>query len=136
MKLTKKLLREHRIFNSWGIAQALGNKIFLGYQTAEYGRMSRSPAWQVIGLDFQTDSKAPWYNNGRKTFWAFGRGNYREEKVRAFNEAVAWVKGTYGLEMTDRDPWGDYHPAGSLDRLKEILQEKVELETLKQEETK
>lgn len=119
MKLTKKILREYKLINSYDIARKLGNPFFLAYSPVKHGRAYRCATWSVHGLKFLTNPDAPWYDHGRKTFNVFRK----EEKEPKLQEAVTWVKETYGVEMTDLDVHGSYHPAGSLDKLKKILKD-------------
>lgn len=118
MKLTKKVLREHGLINSYDIAKKLGNPFFLVYSGAAYGRAIGPANWSVYGLTFKTDPGSPWYDHGMKTFSIYKR----EEKEPRLQEAIVWVKEKYGVDMADRDPHGAYHPAGSLEKLKKMLE--------------
>ncbi len=123
-KLTKKILKENKFYNSHDIAKRTGNKIYLSYTGVEYGRFYQSAKWQVVGIGIKTDPDpdSAWYNHGMKTFNVFGR----KEKESKFQEALVWIKEKYNLEMTYRDPNGNYHPMGTLEKLKEILEGKNE----------
>jgi hypothetical protein len=118
MRITKKILWEHHFINSWDIARKLGNPFFLGYSGAGAYRCA---SWTVVGLEFKTDPNeaSAWYDHGDKTFNVFNRA----EKQMKLEKAVAWVKEKYGVEITDRDPHGNYHPKGTLERLAKILEE-------------
>jgi len=122
MKLTKKYLRENKIYNPHNLARLAGNKVYIAHTPASYGRISSSAHWQIVGIDFQTDPKGAWYNYGHKTFIV----SSRQDKQPMLTEAIKWVKENFDLDMTDRDAFGDYHPTGTLDKLSQILGGKVE----------
>jgi hypothetical protein len=117
MKLTRKILNEHGIHNSFGIAQKAGNKLFIGYSPAIHGRASTSAKWQVHGMGFATDTKAHWADYGSKTFDIWGR----DEILPQLNAAIKWVKETYNIDITDKDPFGAYHPKGTLGKLEALI---------------
>lgn len=117
MKLTKKILNEHHIINSWDIAKTAKNKMFIGYSSAELGRASRSAHWQVVGIGIATDKDTHWRNYGNKTFTVYRR----EEKNPKLQEAIQWVKTTYNIDMTDKDPFGGWHPKGTLEKLEALI---------------
>jgi hypothetical protein len=116
MKLTKKLLNEHRIFNSYNLALYLKEKVYIGFSAQERGRISHSAKWQVIGIGFQTDPDEAWYNYGHKTFNIWGK-----DKETQLLAAKAWVKENYSMDMTERDVWGNWHVTGTMDKLKAII---------------
>jgi len=39
------------------------------------------------------------------------------------NEAIKWVKDTYDIDITDKDPFGTYHPSGTLEKLRELIED-------------
>lgn len=117
MKITKEMLRSINIVNPYEIAKKTGNKIFLDYSPAETGRASRPAKWMVYGMGFVTDPDAHWLDMGRKVFLV----GYKAEKEPMRLEAVKWVKEKYNIDLTDRDVWGNYHPAGTLDKLSKLL---------------
>ncbi len=118
MKLAKKYLKYHRIFNPYGIAQRANNKLFIAYSPQTLGRMCENAHWQIIGIDFKSDPNSAWYNHGNKTFNVFSR----EEKQPQLEMAFNWCAEQYGLKAWEKDVWGDYHPSGTLARLKVILE--------------
>ena len=118
MKLTKKILNEHGIYNPHNLATKLGNKLYIGYTPADMSRAGHSAKWQVVGLGFRTNPKAHWTDYGCKTFDVLAR----REKYNQLNEAVQWVSDTYHIGITDRDPFGIYHPKGTLDKLSELIE--------------
>jgi hypothetical protein len=118
MKLTKKLLNENKIYNSWGISELTGKPPFIAFSPALHGRGSRNAKWQVIRIGFNTDPKVAWYDNYNKTFDIWNR----QEKEPKLAEAKAWVKEKYSLDMTERDVWGNWHVTGTMYKLKEIIQ--------------
>ncbi|MCJ7805166.1 hypothetical protein MUP46_00795 [Patescibacteria group bacterium] len=120
MRIIKDILRNHRIFNSWDIARTAKNKLFISYSSAELGRASRPAHWQVVGMGIVTDRDAHWMNYGNKTFTVYNR----EEKNPKLQEAIQWVKTTYNIDMADKDPFGAYHPAGTIAKLQELIANK------------
>lgn len=117
IKLTKKLLNENKIYNSHGIAELTGKNPCIFYHSATYGRGSMSAKWQVAHMGYQTDPNGAWYNHGNKTFLVFPYC----EKEQQFEKAKAWVKERYGLDITERDVWGNWHVTGTMDKLREII---------------
>jgi hypothetical protein len=126
MKLTKAILNKYKIHNSWQIAEILNNKLFLAYNPIQDGRAYRSANWKIVGINFKTDPDSPWYNGGCKTFSVFG-SNHKRAKKESFDQAINWIKEKYGLEMTDRDIWGNYHQSNSLMKLRVILEENKQI---------
>lgn len=110
MKLTKKILSEHGIRNSYNIAKKVGSKIFIDYVAADNGRLtSHSAYWQFVRLT--EDGYA------HKDFL----GVHRDNKVIVLQEAVAYAKRIYNTDITDKDPFGAYHPKGTLEKLKALI---------------
>ena len=109
MKLTKAQWAELGVRNSHEVASR-GTKRYVSYRPAEYGRASNSAAWQVVHIGYLTDPKGHWRDNGHKTFTVYRR----EEKEAKLKEAIAWASKRYGIKEWERDPWGDWHPAGTL----------------------
>lgn len=109
MKPTKNKLRALRIFNSWDIAKR-SSKVFVGYRPQQTGRAWQSAAWQVHHTSRPTDPKAHFLDYGAKTFSVYRRG----EKQEKLAEAQKWATEKFGFREWERDPWGDYHPKGSI----------------------
>lgn len=111
MKLTKKQWVEHGVRNSHDIARH-GSvlKVFISYRPAEYGLASNSAAWQIIRIGYLTHKGGHWRDNGHKTFSLWNNG----EKEAKLKEAMAWAKARYGFKKWERDPWGDWHPEGTM----------------------
>ena len=122
MKLTKKVLRENRIFNPHNLAREAGSKLYIGYTSAEYGRASDSASWSIVGITFKTDPNGAWYNNGHKTFSVYSH----EAKVVKLEEAMQWVKENYGITEWERDIFGSYQIKGTLEKLTSNLKTKPE----------
>jgi hypothetical protein len=120
MKLTKKLLNENNIFNSYDISKKTGGYPFIVFWSAEHGKVSHNAKWQVIRIGYKTDPTEAWYNNGNKTFDIWNS----TEKESQLTKAKAWVKKRYGLDITERDVWGSWHVSGTMDKLKEIIKSK------------
>lgn len=113
MKLTKKILNEHGMHNSYNIAKKVGGKIFIDYVTADNGRLtSHSAYWQFVRLT--EDGYA------HKDF----REIHRDNKVIVLQEAVAYAKRIYNIDITDKDPFGAYHPTGTLEKLETLIRTK------------
>ncbi len=117
MKFTKKLLNEHHIFNSHDIARITGAKLFIGYSPQSIGRMYSPSKWQVVGMKIATDPTAHWTDHKNKTFDVYNQA----DKLILLESAKAWVKEKYGMDMTERDVWGSWHVAGTMDKLKAII---------------
>jgi hypothetical protein len=117
LKITKSLLYKYRISNGWNLTVAARNKLYISFLPSDTGRGGHSAKWQVIGLGFNTDDKAWWGDYGRKTF----NINGRDDKEPKLKKAIAWVKETYGLNITDKDVFGDWHVEGTLDKLREYI---------------
>ncbi len=113
MKLTKSVLREKRIFNPHNLARRAGNRLYIGYASADYGRAAHCASWDIIGIDFKTDPNGAWYNYGHKSFSV----GCREEKLARLEEAMQWVKENYGIAEWERDIFGSYQIKGTLDRI-------------------
>jgi len=110
MKLSKKVLREYRIFNSHNLARIAGSKLYIGYSPAEYGRASHCASWDVVGINFKTDPSGAWYNYGHKSFSMYSR----EDKASQLEKAMQWVKENYGIAEWERDVFGSYQIKGTL----------------------
>ena len=112
-KLTRKILNEHNIYNSYNLAKAVNSPIYLDYIPADNGRLtSHYPYWQWRRF---TD-------NGERTkdFTV----THREAKEPVLQEAIALVKKHFGIDVTDKDPFGGYHPQGTIEKLCKIMQTK------------
>lgn len=110
MNLTKKILREHNIHNSYNLAKKAGTKIFIDYIPADNGRLTACYAyWEYMCL---TDTG---YYHKEFTI------THREVKVSILQEVIAYVKRKHGINITDKDVFGGYHPEGTLKKLREIF---------------
>lgn len=109
---TRAQLRAQRLFNSWDIATAAGNKVLIAYSNST-GRMGTGMHVQVFGIGFKTDPKGPWYNYGNKTFLVNGI----KDKPLKLLAAQGWasIQGYVGpYTEWERDPFGGWHPKGSI----------------------
>lgn len=114
MKLTKNILREqYEVHNPFEIAKKTNTKVYIDYCTALHGRMARNACWQVLGVGFNTDPDAPWYNYGNKTFNVWGRDDKESKRL----EAISWTSEKYGIAEWEKSPFGSYHPKGTLEKL-------------------
>jgi hypothetical protein len=118
MKLTKKILNENRIFNPHDIARITGEKVYIAYSPQSIGRMYSPSKWQIVGINIYTDPTAHWTDHKTKTFDIFNH----TDKLVLFETAKAWVKEKYGMDMTERDVWGNWHVTGTMDKMKAIIQ--------------
>lgn len=96
-KLTKSKLRERGIVNCYDFCRAGGGRVWLNYRSRDKVRRA---AWQVIGVGFATDPKAPWFDYGCKTF----RGKIADEAKR-------WAGERYSITEWVRDPFGGWQDA-------------------------
>lgn len=119
-RITKQQLRERHIFNSYNLARAAGNKLFISYTPAENGRASHCAAWDIVGIDFKTDSAGAWYNYGHKSFMV----GSRQDKQPQLEIAMQWVKDNYGITEWERDIFGSYQIKGTLDKITELVKVK------------
>jgi len=111
MKLTKNILNEHGIYNSYDIAKKLGNKIFVCYVPATNGRLNQHYAyWEYERFD------------EGKQFSKNFTVTCRENKPIVFETALNFIRDEFGLDITDKDPFGAYHPSGTLDKLKALIE--------------
>jgi len=116
MKITKNILNLNNIHNSYNLAEKVGNKIFINYVPADEGGLSSHYAyWQSQRLDFiitQNKSK-----QGTKDFTV----SCRENKLPKLQEAIKWIKNIYGIEITDKDPFGGWHPKETISKLEKLI---------------
>jgi hypothetical protein len=115
--LTKKILQDNNIYNPFLVAAKAGNKLYIGYISAERGIAYKSACWHVIGIKIKTDLNAYWRDNWCKTFDVYDR----TQKQPQLETAIAWVKEKYGLDCTEKDPFGAYHVVGTLDKIKSLI---------------
>jgi hypothetical protein len=116
MKLTKKLLNENKIYNPHGIATATEEKLFIGSNSVDNGKVGHSANWAIVGIKIQTDPNGWWGNYGCKTFIF-----RRDTKESQLAEAKAWVKKKYDMDMTEKDVWGNWHVTGTMAKLEAII---------------
>jgi hypothetical protein len=110
MKLTKKILREHKIYNSYDVAKKLGSKIFIDYIPACNDRLVAHHAfWRFMRL---VDAG---YNYKDFTVTC------RENKLPILQEVIKFVKEKCNIDITDKDPFGAYHPKGTLKKLEALI---------------
>ena len=112
MRYTKAQLRAHSFVNSWNIARAAGNKVFISYSN-DTARGGNGMCVKVVGIGFKTDPAAPWYQYGSKTFHPYN-GKDKASKILA---AQAWaMQQGYVPPYTEweRDPFNGWHPKGTI----------------------
>ena len=126
-KLTE-LLKKANVFNAHGFATTHNphSEVFIEYSAGETGRASRTAAWRVYRIGFQTDPETHWMNYGNKTFFIQGEGPHSELKTSIFEEARAWAEERYGISEWARTPYGSWMEASfvkaRLEKLKLIAE--------------
>jgi len=116
MKLTKILLRDNKIYNSWEIAKRGELHFFISYSAAE-PKSCKGASWHVVGVGFKTDSDAAWYDNGCKAFQVWGR----KDKEDVLAKAKEWASQKYGIAEWERDPFGGWQDKRLIDLLRATL---------------
>ena len=112
MRYTKDYLRSLAIYNSHNLTTTADkNGVYIAYRTQGLGRATTFAAWQVIHIGFKNDQDGHWRDDGRKTFMAY---HPKEEKAPKLQEALAWAQEHDGITEWERDPWGNYHPVGTM----------------------
>ena len=109
-KLTSKILNEHKIFNSYDIAKAVNSPIYLCYTPADNGRLTSHYASWVWRRFVEGGIRS-------KEFSV----THRETKYTVLEEAIALIKISFSINITDKDPFGGYHPEGTLNKLEKIV---------------
>ena len=107
---TRARLRAHRLVNSWDIAKAAENKVFIRYFSDTSGKCV-----QVVGIGFETAPTAAWYDHGCKAF-AF---THIRDKAATILAAQAWIvlQGYIAsYQGWERDPFSGWHPKGTIAR--------------------
>ena len=111
MKLTKKILREHGFYSPFYIANKLGNEIFVDYIPATNERLNSHYAyWKCTHFE------------GMRTLHADFTIYNRQDKQPVLNKVIAVLKKKYNIDITDKDPFGGYHPKGTLDKLQKLIE--------------
>lgn len=119
MKLRQELLREHEIYNPYYLAQAAGNKLYIGYIPGENGLRAHYAYWSVNGVNFQVNPKGPWYERGNKHFSIAGRDN----KQKALLEAMEWIREKFGITEWEKAPFMSYQVKGTIAKVKALIKE-------------
>jgi len=119
MKLTKSILREHKIHNPYNLARKAKNRIYIGYSPADYGRAGQPAHWTVVGIDFSTDPEGHWKDYGNKTFALWGR----EYKQKSLEEAIQWANENFGTNEWEKAPFNSYQIKGTLARIEAMIKE-------------
>ena len=114
-------LREHKIFNTWELLKAFGDKgkdISVQYYSA-VPRSVRCASTQVWSPSFNTDPDTAWYDYQKKTF----SGTRKE----SFEEAKKWASAEYGIEEWVPCPMirGTHVPKYVVDRAKAFLKKQI-----------
>jgi hypothetical protein len=116
MKLTKKLLQDRRLVNSFQVCEAGGGKVFIVYRHRGGSRSMIIPAWKVAGVGISTDPEAHWTDYGSKTFsCSFSR------RAEQLEEAKHWASEKYGIEEWVHDPFGGWQDKRVYDRVLDLV---------------
>ena len=108
--MSKRLLRELGIYNSYDIAKLAHSKLFLSYAN-DQSRGGKGIQWQVYGVGFKTAPDAPWYDHGMKTFVMYSP----KEKEDVLQAAKAWCLAEYGILEWEKDVFECWHPVGTIE---------------------
>jgi len=87
------------------LRQAGTGRVFVSYHPAG----TRSPAWVIYGLGFDTNPDGHFTENGCKTFTIRGR----EDKVATLALALAWAGEKFDVPGWEKSPFGAWMPAGT-----------------------
>ena len=118
MKLRKKVLDTLKIYNSYDIARKVGNNIFIEYIPHDNGRLTSHYAyWNFIRLGEYSDKLSLQQIYYHKDFTV----THREVKESVLQEVITYVKTKYGINITDKDVFGSYHPEGTLEKLENLV---------------
>lgn len=109
-KLTKKQWNERHVFNGHNLAQA-GLGLYIAFFPQVTGRMYRSAKWQIVKVGEKTDANASWEDCGNKSFHV----HFDQSKDAQLDAAKKWAFDTFGVSEWERDPWGNWHPKGSME---------------------
>ena len=100
--LTLAWLREHGIYNPWGLAELQDEpRVYVDYVPQGDGRSLQSAGWRT-------------YRVGQNTAQAFICYRPREDKERQRLAAIAWATERYEVAEWERSPFGSWHPKGTL----------------------
>ena len=115
MKLTKQILRDNKIYNSWNISKRTEVNIFIIYFPVNSGIAYHSARWETI--EIKSDKVGIFTNYIKLEFPVYNI----KDKENELEKAKAFVLKKYGLKVTDKDVFGNWHPEGTLDKLKELI---------------
>ena len=115
MKLTKQILRDNKIYNSWNISKRTEVNIFIIYFPVNSGIAYHSARWETI--EIKSDKVGIFTNYSKLEFPVYNI----KDKENELEKAKAFVLKKYGLKVTDKDVFGNWHPEGTLDKLKELI---------------
>lgn len=107
--ISAKKLQSIGLHNSYEVAVAAGNRIYILHQKAG---VVDGAKWVVQGINFQTNPKAHHIDRGCMTFY----GRSRDDEAR--DKAIAWASNEFltGETAWEKDPFGGWHPYGTLRR--------------------
>ena len=129
IRLTKDALHEIGIYNSWDINHAVDNRCYVEYMPAENGMLAHYAEWRVyvFKLYDQPIANLPGINNQLRYAHKDFTVTCRENKQPVLEEVMKWIKQKFDVDCSDKDPFGAYHPKGTLDKIMEIRRRKLGL---------
>ena len=120
MSKLAEALRAHKIINVWDLLKRFGDQgrdVGVYYHARPSGRMGMAQCChsQVFSPTFLTAPKAPWYDEGLKTFVG--------DRAESFPAAIKWASETYNIQEWVPFGPGSRVPKYVMDRAKEMLDE-------------
>lgn len=111
-RLTKEGWRVLGVRTSRDLCQRGGRGIYVSYIPSDFGREARFACWRVYRPGYETDPHGHWSDGRNKTFTVHSRGDKEAKRL----EAIEWAVYVYNITGEwERDPWGGWHPAGTLE---------------------
>lgn len=104
---TKAELRALGLYNSYGIAEKAGSRVYVRRRPVSSDSFISLSAWQVVGVGFNTNPTAGFSENGCKTFYFLNDADPLEE-------AKKWALQHFGITAWERDVYQAWHPASTI----------------------
>ncbi|MFA5299854.1 MAG: hypothetical protein WC389_16845 [Lutibacter sp.] len=102
-------MNENKIYNSYDIATLTNNNFYIEYVPATKDLASHYAYWAT----YRIDGKHLWRNKFTVT--------HREQKHLKLQEAIAWTKEKYGLDCSEKDPFGAYQVVGTMAKIQQKI---------------
>ena len=103
-KLTDELAQYLKIHNIHNFTVVGDGDVFVEYIPQNLGRGGHCARYCIVGIGFETDPEAPWYNYGAKVFNVF----HNNEKSAQRKEALHWASEKFGIVLVKaqwRETW-------------------------------